>query len=1006
MNLNMANLSWLSNPEVYAINRKDAHSDHFYYETVLEADNKAPMALRQSLNGAWQFSYAEKPSERIKDFYKLEYDCSDFSSIQVPGHIQTQGYDRNQYINTMYPWDGIEYLRPPQVSETYNPVGSYVKIFQLEEALLGKTVSISFQGVETAFYVWLNGHFVGYSEDSFTPSEFDLTQYLLDGDNKLAVEVYKRSSASWIEDQDFWRFSGIFRDVFLYATPRTHIEDVFIKSTLSEDYKDGILDIRIRMSGEIKGRVTAFLKEEEKQLAVAGEASADQVLHFYHIQKNVSPWSAEKPDLYTVVLIVYDEDNNVVEAVPYDIGFRSFEIKNGIMLLNGKRILFRGVNRHEFHPIRGRAITEEEMLWDIQFMKQHNINAVRTSHYPNQTLWYHLCDQYGIYVIDEANLESHGSWQKLGACEPSWNIPGNLPEWKACVLDRANSMFQRDKNHPSVLIWSCGNESYAGTCICAMSDFFRQQDPTRVVHYEGSSWNREYEDDTDIESRMYFKPQEIDAYLAAGSPKPYISCEYLHCMGNSGGGLKLYMDLEDKYEQYQGGFIWDYLDQALWHVNDQGERYLAYGGDHDERATDYEFCTNGLVFADRKISPKAQEIKAQYSNVKLTPDAKGVFVRNDNLFQDTSVYRFVYRVLKNGVAEQEASLSLYVEPGKTQYCSLPFIKPSEPGEYVHEVSMVLAEDTSWAKADYEVAFGQYVYCVAANETVCTKPIEVIWGDVNLGVRGDGFFIHFSRAEGGISSLQYDGQEYITRAPKTSYWRAMTDNDRGCKHGFDRAQWLTAGLYQKLSDFQVEQDDYSVTIRMKHVLPTVPEASQTTVYKVTGDGAITVSATYHGQPELPSLPVFGMDFKLKEKHHNFRFYGFGPEENYIDRMEGARLGIFSGTAKENLPGYLLPQECGNRMGIRWLEVTSDNGSGLRFEMVQDPFEGSVLPYSAYELENATHLYELPVPHYTWVRINAAQMGVGGDDSWGAPVQKQYWLDSAQDQTVTFTIKKIE
>lgn len=998
-------LSWLSNPEIFAVNRKQAHSDHTYYETLGDAEDRKPMALRQSLNGTWRFSYAQNPSMRNKDFFLADYDCSSFDTIEVPGHIQIQGYDRNQYINTQYACDGTEFMRPPQVSDVYNPVGSYVKYFKLDEPLRNKEVSISFQGVEVAFYLWLNGHFVGYSEDSFTPAEFDLTPYLCEGENKLAVEVYKYSSASWIEDQDFWRFSGIFRDVYLYAVPTTHVEDLHIKSLLTENYRVGVLDVKISLSGEMNGKVEAILKDHSGKLIQIGACPIQKKVRFLHKVPDVSAWSAENPYLYTLMVLVFDGAGNVLEAVPYDIGFRSFELKNGVMHINGKRILFRGVNRHEFHPDRGRAITEQEMLWDIRFMKQHNINAVRTSHYPNQSLWYRLCDQYGIYLIDEANLESHGSWQKLGACEPSWNIPGSRDEWKACVVDRANSMFQRDKNHPSVLIWSCGNESYAGSCITAMTDFFHGADDTRLVHYEGCCWNREFERASDIESRMYFKPQEIDAYLAAGSAKPYISCEYLHCMGNSGGGLKLYMDLEEKYEKYQGGFIWDYIDQAVWHINEQGERYLAYGGDHDDRPTDYEFCTNGIVYADRTLSPKAQEVKALYSNVKLIPDAYGVTIKNENLFQSTDAYRFFCRVFKDGQLVFEKDVHLSVAACSSQYFTLPFPEAKEPGEYIFEVSMVLDSDTLWAHKGYEVSFGQHIVSVEQPNEVCDKPIEVIWGDFNLGVKGKGFLMHFSRSEGGLSSLQYEGREFITRVPKTNYWRAMTDNDRGCKHGFDRAQWFAAGQYQKLVDFKVEESENCVTIRMEHVLPTVPAVNQSTAYTVTGDGAIRVEVTYHGEAGLPSMPVFGMDFKLKQRYHNFRFYGYGPEENYIDRMDGARLGIYAGTAEQNMPKYLIPQECGNRMGIRWLEVSDETGAGLRFEMDRVPFEGSVLPYSAYELENAMHIFELPNPHYTWVRINASQMGVGGDDSWGAPVQSQFWLDSDRERILSFTLRKI-
>ncbi len=1004
MIVTQAELSWLSDPEVFAVNRKPAHSDHPYYETMAQARAQGAMPLRQCLNGSWYFSYAQNPSLRVTDFYKMDFDCRSFDKIQVPGHIQTQGYDEMMYINTQYPWDGTEYLRPPQISESYNPVGSYVRYFEVEEHLKGKPISISFQGVEIAFYVWLNGHFVGYSEDTFTPSEFQLDDYLVEGENKLAVEVYKRSSASWIEDQDFWRFSGIFRDVYLYAVPETHVEDLFTKATLVNDYADGKLDITVKLSGKLSGTVTVALEDENGETVYTASAPAAEEVKFSQLLPNVKPWSAEEPNLYNLMILLTDEQDEVVEAIPQDVGFRSFEMKNGVMHINGKRILFRGVNRHEFNCKRGRAITEEDMLWDIRFMKRYNMNAVRTCHYPNQSLWYKLCDRYGIYLIDEANLESHGSWQKLGACEPSWNVPGSREEWKACVLDRANSMLQRDKNHPSILIWSCGNESYAGTCIEAMTNFFHEADDTRLVHYEGCFWNREFDHVSDMESRMYAKPQEIDEYLASNPAKPYISCEFLHTMGNSGGGLRLYMELEEKYEQYQGGFTWDYIDQAVVHVNDQGEEYLAYGGDHDERATDYEFCTNGLVYADRTVSPKAQEVKAWFSNVKLTPDEKGVLVKNENLFISTAGYGFVYRMLKDGVEVFSEEASFDVPAWSSGYFELPWPEVSDAGEYVYEVSMVLAEDTDWAEAGYEICAGQHIRAIAEEKAKCTRKVQVIWGDVNIGVKGEGFHVHFSKAEGGISSLRYDNVEMIPRAPKTTYWRALTDNDRGCKHGFDRGQWMAAGLFQKMTDCRVTEGETEVTVTMDYELPMVPVVKQTIAYTVTGDGAIRVEVTYFGQENLPTMPAFGMNFKLKEKYHNFRYYGYGPEENYWDRMDGAKLGIFSGNAEANLSRYMIPGECGNRMGTRWLTVTDDNGFGLRFEAEEAPFESSVLPYSCYELEPAMHIYELPKAHYTWVRIMGCQMGIGGDDSWGAPVQRRYWLESNVDRKLVFTIRK--
>ena len=998
-------LTWLEDPEVFAVNRKEAHSDHVYYENTEEMVLGADMPLRQSLNGTWYFSYAKNPTVRVKDFYKKDFDCRMFDSIEVPGHIQTQGYDRCQYINTMYPWDGTEYLRPPMVSKEYNPVGSYVKYFVLEKNLQDKPVFVSFQGVETAFYVWLNGVFIGYSEDSFTPAEFELTPYLQDGENKLAVEVYKRSSASWLEDQDFWRFSGIFRDVYLYAVPKTHIEDLSVKSTLDNSYKNGKLYLKLKISGHTDCAVKAVLLNAEEKIVFEKNIKGNSICEISGEVENVHAWSAEDPYLYQLYLYVEDQKGNLIEAVPELVGFRTFEMIDKVMHINGKRIVFKGVNRHEFNVRRGRSIKKEDMLWDIEFMKQHNINAVRTSHYPNESLWYRLCDIYGIYLIDETNLESHGSWQKMGECEPSWNVPGSRPEWKEAVLDRAKSMFERDKNHPSILIWSCGNESYAGTCIEAMSDYFHEKDDTRLVHYEGVFWNREFDHISDMESRMYAKPAEIEAFLSNDPKKPYVSCEYMHAMGNSCGGMKLYTDLESKYELYQGGFIWDYIDQSMLRKNEQGEEVFAYGGDYDDRATDYEFCTNGIVYADRKISPKAQEVKQLYANVKLTPDENGVLIKNENLFISTEAYTLVYRMMLDGYPVFESMRNVVVQAQEEQYVKLDYPNIDEPGEYTYEVAMELTEDTIWADAGHEICFGQFVKKVTEEEEQTTKKMQVIYGDVNIGVKGEGFLAMFSKSEGGLASLQYDGTEYITRAPKTSYWRACTDNDRGAKQGFDRSMWLTAGLYQKVIDVKVEELEEQVRITFEYELPTIPKAYSTISYVMSGDGVVHVHLLYKGTEGLPEIPAFGMDFKLKERYHNFEYYGYGPEENYVDRMEGARLGIFEGTAKENLSNYLIPQECGNRVGTRWLKVTDEYGRGLQFTCEEIPFESSVLPYSAYELENALHQEELPKIHYTWVRILAKQMGVGGDDSWGAPVHEQYRIPSDKNLEIAFHVSKL-
>lgn len=1001
-------IEWLSNPEIFRVNRIDAHSDHLYYENKEDIKLGYDMPLRQSLNGKWKFSYAVNQDERIKDFYKDDYDCSNFDYINVPGHIQMQGYDKCQYINTMYPWDGHDELRPPHISKTYNPVGSYVKHFTVKEELKNKKTFVSFQGVETAFYVWLNGEFIGYSEDTFTPSEFDITDYLRDGENKLAVEVYKRSSASWIEDQDFWRFSGIFRDVYLYAIPECHVDNIFVKAGLDDSYTNGILNLDLNIKFNKDCFVNIYLEDKEgNSICSLDKVQAQDILNKEIILDKVNQWSAESPYLYNLYIELVDENDELIEIVKQRVGFRRFELKDNIMHLNGKRILFKGVNRHEFNCKTGRAITKEDMLWDIKFLKQHNINSVRTSHYPNNSMWYDLCDEYGIYLIDEANLESHGSWQKMGKCEPSWNIPGSLPEWKDVVVDRAESMFERDKNHPSILIWSCGNESYAGSNILEMTKYFHKKDDSRLVHYEGVFWNREFDEISDMESRMYAKPAEIEEYLNNDPKKPYISCEYMHAMGNSCGGLNLYTELEEKYPMYQGGFIWDYIDQAIEVTDENGESKLVYGGDFDDRATDYCFCTDGIIYADRTISPKSQEVKYLFSNIKIKPDNKGIIIKNNNLFEGTENYEFVCYIEHEGNRIFEKAIVEDVAAGTEKYVEIDYPNIEKNVEVTYNVSMILKEDTLWATKGYEVAFGQAVYTNLDNleSKDNDDKLEVVHGDVNIGVKGKGFSMMFSIQEGGLISLRYDDKEYITRAPKTSFFRATTDNDRGNGHNFRCSQWQIAGLHQRLVDFKLNEEENKVILEYKFIMPTSIETTNTVIYTVTPDGAINVNLKYKGVEGMSEIPLYGMDFKLKKELGNFKYYGLGPDENYIDRNEGTRLGVFENTAMNNMSKYLIPQECGNRTGVRWVKVTDDNGKGLCFKYDKKPFELSVLPYSAYEIENAMHIDELPKVNYTWVRIIAKQMGVGGDDSWGAPVHDQYLIPSNEDIDFSFTVTRV-
>ena len=740
-----ADIRWLDDPRVFRVGQVPAHSDHAYYadRESMTAGNRT---LRQCLDGEWQFCFSVNAGSRPKEFFREDFDRENWDHISVPMHIEMAGYDKIHYINVMYPWEGKMFRRPACTIEgtwrpgedavgreetasgsgedtagreetasgsreetatvggaensaaragqaawagdgsfsqaSYNPVGSYVKVFDLDPALRGKQVRVCFEGVEQAMYLWLNGHFIGYAEDSFTPSEFLLTPYIREQGNVLAVEVHKRSTASYLEDQDFFRFFGIFRSVYLYAQPALHVEDMWARPRLLQDNVTGSLELDLKLSawgqaakilcGENVGALwvgrdtdspgsalpsreeTVHPKEGESSVVRGGAQSAGDfhahmneredipdcpykveiTLHdaegglcwstrlpaarSIHIEPQgtgaVTAWDHHRPYLYHLLITLLGPQGEVLELVPYDIGFRRIEIVDKVILLNGKRLIFNGVNRHEWSARGGRVISVEDMERDIRIFGENNINAVRTCHYPDQIPWYYLCDSHGVYMISETNLETHGSWQKPGGDETSWNVPGSFPQWREVVLDRARTHFETFKNHPAILMWSLGNESYAGENIAAMHALFKDRDPDRLVHYEGVVHAREYEDRiSDVESQMYARPEDIVAYLSSNPKKPFILCEYMHDMGNSLGGMKSYMDLLDRFEMYQGGFIWDYMDQAI-EVEDtvSGRKVLRYGGDFDDRPSDYEFSGNGILFADRTPKPALQEVRHYY----------------------------------------------------------------------------------------------------------------------------------------------------------------------------------------------------------------------------------------------------------------------------------------------------------------------------------------------------------------------------------------------------------
>ena len=1006
--------SLVKDPQYFKDRRMDAHSDHTYYRDGEEAQEKAT-SFRYDLNGIWKFHYARNYGSAIPGFEKADYCCKDWDDIRVPAHIQMEGYDAPQYANVQYPWEGHEDIHPGEIPEHFNPVASYVKYFEVPEEMQGKRLFISFQGAESGIALWLNGQFVGYSEDSFTPSEFELTEYVKEGENKLAAQVFKWTASSWCEDQDFYRFSGIYRDVYLYTVPEVHVYDLQIRAIPDETLSAAALEIRTNTWG--KGTVKITLSKDGETVIEDKKALDGEEIYSWKVEDPVL-WSAEDPQLYDLVLEVYNEAGELQEVVPQKVGFRRFEMKDGIMTLNGKRIVFKGVNRHEFSSVSGRHVSEEELRKDLKIMKQNNINAIRTCHYPDASLIYQLCDEYGIYMIDETNLESHGSWDVAEFTKDyTYVVPHDKPEWRDMMLDRANSMYQRDKNHAAILIWSCGNESFGGKDIFEMSQFFHKEDPTRLVHYEGLCHDRRYNDTSDMESQMYPSVEAIKEFLAKDSSKPFICCEYTHAMGNSCGAMHKYTDLTDTEPKYQGGFIWDYIDQSIYKKDRYGKEFQAYGGDFGERPTDYNFSGNGIAYGgNRDASPKMQEVKFNYQNITAEVSADSVKVINKNLFVSTDIFDCKVTVAKNGKVIHKASLATAVAPLSEETYVLPLAKEEKPGEYTVTVSFRLKEDKAWAEAGHEVAFGQYVYKIEEPKKTCPEGVKVIRSTHNIGVRGAHFEVLFSVLNGGLVSYKYAGKEMIEAIPKPNFWRTPTDNDCGNLMGMRYGQWKLASMYLSHKDFrkgpygpsnmpEVEVNEKSVKVAYTYIMPTTPTSECKLSYEVFGDGRVKTTLTYDPVKELGDMPEFGVIFKFNADYDRVEWYGLGEAETYSDRKKGAKLGIYANMVADNIARYMVPQECGAKEEVRWAKVTDRKGKGMLFEMDENngPMMFSALPYTPHEMENAMHPYELPEVHYTVVRVAKDQMGIGGDDSWGARTHEEYLLKTDKKMEFSFVFK---
>lgn len=1037
-------LGIVKNPRVYEQNRLAPHSDHICYANFQEMKEGAESSLRQSLNGAWYFHYALNFTQMPQGFERDDFEVSGWTSIQVPGHFETQGFGKPHYTNVAYPWDGRELVRPGEIPQRFNAVGSYVTFFEVDEDW--QNCFICFEGVDSAYAVFLNGHYVGYATGSFTPSDFDLTPYLRAGQNRLAVRVFKYSSGSHLEDQDYWRLSGIFRGVYLYTKTEVYLEDIFVKPTLDDSYTKPLLSGTLRLNAP--GAVQLYLVDDDMRICskTIKVAKADEEVEFSLdlTGLNIEPWSAEKPNLYALTCQVVatseaerincqcegaaadattgfqallDLDASAYCICNFKIGFRRFEMKDGIMCLNGKRIVFNGVNRHEFSTIGGRCVSDQETLEDLLTMKRNNINAVRTSHYPNSSALYRFCDELGLYLIDETNLETHGTWQCLGQdhCD-EYTLPKDHEEWHDAVLARGKAMLERDKNHACILIWSCGNESFGGKNLFDLSEYFRGRDPSRLVHYEGIFHDRSYNGTSDMESHMYTTVANVEKFLAEHPEKPFIMCEYTHAMGQSCGGMKLYTDLAKRNPRFQGGFIWDYKDQAFLTKNHSGDDYYAYGGDFDDHPTEFNFSGNGITFADGSETSKMPEVKYNYQNFTLEPSRDSIKITNYSLFTNTEDYILRVRLLKDGLEIGSYTDVVACAPGESveitpdlEQLDLDFSlgMVDDSCEYIIQACFELTEDTPWAEAGYEVAFGEAV--VVAPEQYVDLPqkvgdLELLATGFNYGVIGKNFRVLFSNGVGGLVSYQVGGNEFIGSMPRPNFWRAPTDNDNGNKMQLRDCLWRNAGRFAQCVEHEGKLLADCAQIRYKMQLATLPiEAYVTLTYSVYSSGQVRVDLDYQKAEGLPELPEFGFLMPIKVQYSELDYYGRGDRDNYPDRKNGYKLGIYQSTVMDEFELYLKPQESGNHCDTRYLVLRDDKGMhGMSFTCVDQPFNFSALPWSPTQIEEARHPYELPDANYTFVKLSSAMMGIGGDDSWGAPVLDQYKVPN-QDLHLSFVFQ---
>ena len=1007
---------WQGNPEIVGVNKLPQHATLMPYENYEEAKkcNRYASSRCKLLNGKWKFKLYKNYAYRPSDFAQPLYDSHNWDSIQVPGSWTMQGYDQNQYCNVRYPWEGSEDICPPNAPTKHNPVGCYLKRIHINQSLLSKRIVLCFEGVESAFYLYVNGERIGYSESTFNRAEFDITRYLVEGSNVIGVEVYRWCTGSWLECQDMWRMAGIFRDVYIYTTEREYIRDYVIKAEPGEGFKDGYFDVLVKTNGayEFLSLDIAILDENGEMAAFDSRyVEEDNITTLKSIVTNAKFWSAESPNLYTLVITL--KSNGIpIEYISTKFGFRKIEIRDGIIFFNGERIVFKGTNRHEFDCRTGRYMTEEVMISDILQMKQNNINAVRTSHYPNCPRWLELCDEYGLYVIDENNMETHGTgWSKIIGCP---QLPASRPEWEKACMERIKALYNRDKNHTCVVCWSLGNESLGGETPKKMYNWIKDADASRFVHFECDRDPNE-KHLSDVQSKMYAKPIDCEEYALTGRDKrPYILCEYTHAMGNSCGSTAEYTTLWDKYPCLQGGFVWDWVDQAIMTTDENDNEYLAYGGDFGENPHDGHFCGNGLLFGDRKPTPKLYEIKKLYQNVdfKDINAEKGVIeIKNKFLFTNLNEFELYWCQCSDKGIFREGSAEIDVKPGEKYVLDLELNKVTSTECYLN-LELRVKENTPWCDAGHVIAEQQFV--INEFENTYDEPegdLPLIVADTygSLRIFCNDVHIRFEKRERNqLYSIKVGGEELLSAPVRLNFWRALTDNDRGSRAGSRLGCWrdagTTPGIYNNtkfsIEGYKIIENEKKVIITCGATICTQPESKASIIYTITSKG-IEVDMQFYPDSSLPEIPEVSMLFELPADFENVTYLGNGPHENYIDRNNGVKLGVYNTTVTDMYTDYLKPQECGNRTGVRYATLV---GNKKTFTVIAEPvMEFNASHYLPLELENAWHKKDLPQSDKTVVRVIARQQGVGGYDSWGAKCNEKYMNKTDRVYRLKFQIR---